>query len=282
MGNKKLSRLAVGLTLLGLILHALACKKQEANAPTPGTAPAKPPGPPKESALDLGNNVTMKLVLIPAGNFLMGSPQYEKDRLGNEGPQHEVTISKPFYMGAFEVTQVQYEQIMGKNPSDFKGGQNPVERVSWDDAVEFCKEFSRKTGRNVRLPTEAEWEYACRAGSKTRFCYGDDNGKLGDYAWYQMNSDSKPHPVGQKNPNDWGLYDMHGNVWEWCSDWYAGSYANINMTDPPGSASGTNRVLRGGDWSHAASSCRSARRLRGIPDLGSFFSFGFRVAMDLE
>jgi formylglycine-generating enzyme required for sulfatase activity len=233
----------------------------------------------KQITLDLGNKVSMKLVLIPAGKFMMGSPKDEKDRKDNEGPQHEVMISKPFYMGVYAVTQEQYEQIMGNNPSQFRGAQNPVECVSWDDAVEFCKKLSQKTGKTVALPTEAEWEYACRAGSKTRFSYGDDEDKLGDYAWYDNNSGDTTHPVGQKKPNAWGLYDMHGNVWQWCSDWCGGSYANANKTDPTGPASGSLRVLRGGSWNLGPWACPSAYRNWGNLD-GHDYSgggVGFRV-----
>jgi formylglycine-generating enzyme required for sulfatase activity len=225
---------------------------------------------------------SMKRVLIPSGKFMMGSPKDEKDREDSEGPQREVTISKPFYMGVYAVTQEQYEQVMGKNPSNFKGAENPVENVSWNDAAEFCKKLSQKTGTSVRLPTEAEWEYACRAGSKTRFSYGDDNdyANLGDYAWYGQNSDNKTHPVGQKKPNAFGLYDMHGNVWEWCSDWY-GAYEDKAQTDPTGPASGSARVLRGGGWIYDPQVCRSAYRARGDPDnRGSVF--GFRVVLDLK
>ncbi len=251
--------------------------------------------PAERLTLDLGNKVTMKLVLIPAGKFMMGSTADEQEKaaanvmeatgdkadFSNEGPQREVTISKAFYMGVYLVTQEQYEQIMGENPSHFKGEQNPVECVSWDDAVEFCKKLSRKTGKTVTLPTEAHWEYACRAGSKTRFCFGDADDKLGDYAWYTMNSDHKTHPVGQKKPNAWGLYDMHGNVHEWCWDWYADDYANANKTDPTGPASGAFRVLRGGTWGHYSPICRSARRGGLSPDSRDQFT-GFRVSMDLK
>jgi formylglycine-generating enzyme required for sulfatase activity len=225
----------------------------------------------------------MKLVLIPAGKFLMGSPEDEKDRLENEGPRHEVTISKAFHIGAYDVTQEQYERIMGTNPSQFKGAQNPVENVSWDDAAEFCKKLSQATGKTVRLPTEAQWEYACRAGSKTRFSYGDDPdyANLGDYAWYNANSESKTHPVGQKKPNAWGLYDVHGNVWQWCSDWYADSYANANNTNPEGPGTGSNRVLRGGSWDYTPQRCRSALRYWFAPDFRSTL-FGFRVVVDSE
>jgi len=249
----------------------------------PSTSPATQPStqPTKELTLDLGNKVTMKLVLIPAGKFMMGSPKDEEGRRDSEGPQHEVTISKPYYMGMYEVTQEQYEQIMGKNPSNFKGAQNPVERVTWTDALEFCKAVSKKTGKTVRLPTEAQWEYACRAGTKTRFGFGDKDEDLGDYAWYNKNSNKQTHPVGQKKANTWGLYDMHGNVWEWCSDWYGQDYysANANDRDPQGPASGADRVLRGGSWYDTPRYCRSAYRSGCVPDF-RLIDFGFRVVLD--
>jgi formylglycine-generating enzyme required for sulfatase activity len=250
----------------------------------------------KELVLDLGNNVTMKLALIPAGKFIMGSPDSEKDRSTAEGPQREVTISKPFYMGVFEVTQEQYEQVMGKNPSAFKGAKNPVETVSWEDAVEFCKKLSAKTGKTVSLPTEAQWEYACRAGTKTRFGFGDADADLCKYGNYCDKSNTngfdwqdkdhndgfdKTAPVGSLKPNDWGLYDMHGNVWEWCSDWYADSYADAKNQDPAGPDSGTLRVLRGGGWSDTPLHCRSAFCDRDSPDYRSY-RIGFRVAVDLK
>jgi len=236
------------------------------------TAPgySSQPEPPKELTLDLGGGVTIKLVLIPAGKFMMGE---EKD-------QHEVTISKPFYMGVTEVTQAQYQAIMGTNPSDFKGATNPVENVSWNDATEFCKKLAGKTGKKVRLPTEAEWEYACRAGSKTQFCFGDADSTLGDYAWYSANSDQKTHPVGQKKPNAWGLYDVHGNVREWCADWY-GEYPRGAATDPQGPASGRLRELRGGSWDGDPGDCRAAGRCFSNPVI-SLNSFGFRVVVSVS
>jgi hypothetical protein len=241
-------------------------------------------GPDLFAALDLGGGVELKEALIPAGEFLMGSPMGEPNRVDNEGPQHKVTISKPFYMGIYTVTQEQYEQLMGKNPSNFKGDQYPVENVSWDDAVEFCKKLSTRTGKRVRLPTEAEWEYACRAGSKTRFYYGDDANyvSLADYAWYDKNSKGKTHPAGQKKPNDWGLFDMHGNVWQWCSDRFCG-YENKAKIDPtgPGSDSYWFRVMRGGTWTFDPMVCRSAFRFWEKHDFRSIV-LGFRVAQDLN
>ena len=225
---------------------------------------------PAELALDLGGGVTLKLVLIPAGKFLMGEGQ----------GRHEVTLSKPFYMGVTDVTQAQYEAVIGANPSYFKGPTNPVEQVSWNDATEFCKKLSEKTRRAVRLPTEAEWEYACRAGAKTHFCFGDADEGLGDYAWYSANSEQKTYPVGQKKPNAWGLYDVHGNVWQWCADWY-GDYPKGAMTDPQGAASGSQRVLRGGSWGSTPDSCRAAFRYRSIPGSRNLDYFGFRVVVSL-
>jgi len=226
--------------------------------------------------LDLGKGITMKLVLIRPGKFVMGSPDSEQGRKGNEGPQHEVTISKPFYIGVTEVTQAQYEAVMGTNPSRFKGPTNPVESIPWNEAVEFCRKLSEKTGKAVRLPTEAEWEYACRAGTKTRYSFGDSDSVLGDYAWYGSNSGGMTHPVGQKKPNPWGLYDMQGNVWEWCADW-DGPYSSGSSTDPQGAGSGDSRVLRGGSWGNGQTEhfrCAS----RSTSPLTGFDGGGFRCA----
>jgi formylglycine-generating enzyme required for sulfatase activity len=192
----------------------------------------------------------------------------------DEKPVHRVKITKGFWMGKYEVTQEQWEAVMGTNLSRFKGAQNPVESVSWNEVVEFC----RKTG--TRLPTEAEWEYACRAGTTTKYSSGDSDSDLDGVAWYSGNSGNTTHPVGQKQPNAWGLYDMYGNVWEWCADWYAGSYyQNSTGNDPTGPPSGSVRVLRGGSWFSDPGGCRSAGRVWIYP--GSRFSYiGFRVCLD--
>jgi len=185
--------------------------------------------------------------------------------------QHEVTISKDYYLGVHEVTQAQYEKVMGTKPSYFQGDEikgsstnNPVESVSWLDAVEFCKKLSdlpeeKAAGRVYRLPTEAEWEYACRAGSKSAYSFGESSKSLGDYAWFDGNSNNQTHPVGEKKANAWGLYDMHGNVWEWCSDWY-GEYPNGAVSDPVGPREGSDRVNRGGGWFIRAESPSRRRR----------------------
>jgi len=254
---------------------------------------AKAAGVPVEKT----NSIGMKLVLIPAGEFMMGSPEDERGPLHREGPQHRVRITRPFYFGVYPVTQEEYERVMGTNPSAFsRDGRNsdrvsgldtsrfPVERVSWNDAMEFCRRLSalpaeRSAGREYRLPTEAEWEYACRAGTTTRYSFGNDASHLGEYAWYVDNSERRTHRVGQKRANPWGLYDMHGNVWEWCSDWYASDYyANSPVNDPQGPASGSLRVRRGGAWRDGAGGCRSAHRL-GLGPGRRITYLGFRVAL---
>jgi formylglycine-generating enzyme required for sulfatase activity len=221
------------------------------------------------------NTIGMQFKLLPGGTFTMGSESGDDD----ETP-HQVTLTKPFELGVYEVTQQQYEKVMGKNPSNFKGGQNPVEQVSWNDAVEFCRKLSalpaeKKAGYVYRLPTEAEWEYACRAGTTTKYSFGDSESGLGDYGWYDKNSGGTTHPVGGKKPNGWGLYDMHGNVWEWCQDRY-GNYPSGSTTDPTGAASGSDRVARGGGWAPGSDYCHSANRSWGAPDARDR-NLGFRV-----
>ena len=211
--------------------------------------------PPKE----ITNSIGMKLVLIPKGTFMMGSPESEQGHQINNETQHEVTISKDYYLGVYDVTQAQYEKVIGKNPSHFQGAvvgnENadlPVEMITWDDAVEFCKKLSdlpeeKKAGREYRLPTEAQWEYACRAGSKTAYSFDDEEGLLPEYGWFRRNSSQRTHTVGLLEPNAWGLYDMHGNVCEWCSDRF-GAYPKGAVSDPTGLARSAVRVLRGGSW----------------------------------
>lgn len=228
------------------------------------------------------NSLGMNFVLIPAGTFMMGSPSDELGRRKDE-LQHKVTITKSFYLQSTEVTQRQWREIMGSNPSRFKdcGDNCPVEQVSWDDAQEFIVKLNEREGTDkYRVPTEAEWEYACRAGSTTKFCFGDDETKLSAHAWYYDNSGPRFHPVGQKKPNAWGLYDVHGNVREWCQDRY-GFYPSSPVTDPTGPSSGTfRRVFRGGSWGGYAGLCRSALRRWGDPG-GPAYDLGFRVARDL-
>jgi formylglycine-generating enzyme required for sulfatase activity len=199
----------------------------------------------------------MEFVLIPAGTFMMGAEDGESD----ERPVHQVTISRPFYLGKYEVTQAQWQAVMGNNPSLFQGDPKlPVEQVWWTDVQDFLRKLNAKEGGNrYRLPTEAEWEYAARAGSTTAYGFGSDASRLGEYAWYRDNSGGKTRPVGQLKPNAWGLYDMHGNVMEWVQDWY-GRYPAESVTDPQGPASGSHRMRRGGAWNSVATVCRSANR----------------------
>ena len=199
-----------------------------------------------------------------------------KDSYETEKPAHEVTLTKPYYIGKFEVTQEQYHQVMGNNPSHFKGRDLPVEQVSWNEAQEFCKKVSEKTGVTVRLPTEAEWEHACRAGTRTTYYTGDTGVDLDRAAWYYKNSGNTTHPAGQKAPNAWGAYDMHGSVWEWCGNWYE-AYKAEAAVDPQGPAQGADRVLRGGSWGNDPGGCRSANRYGYFP-VSRYNIIGFRVA----
>ena len=210
---------------------------------------------------------------------MMGSPASDAVRCDNE-TQHQVTISKPFWMGMTQVTQAQWQALMGNNPSNFKGNDLPVEQVSWDDVVSFCKKLTDwalaagtlPAGYECRLPTEAEWEYACRAG--TTGAYAGDLDRMG---WYDKNSDFTSHAVAGKDPNAWGLYDMHGNVGEWCQGWY-GDYPAGAVIDPIGPVAGDWRVSRGGGWLYPSILCRSANRGRCRPD-GRDMNLGFRVAL---
>jgi formylglycine-generating enzyme required for sulfatase activity len=247
------------------------------------------------------------MVRINGGTFTMGSPASEPQRRDNE-TQHQVTVSS-FYMGKYPVTQKEYQQVMGTNPSNWKGDNLPVEKVSWYDALVFCNKLSMREGlspayringstdpaawgtvptsgnatwnavaivagsNGYRLPTEAQWEYACRAGTTTAYNTGANISDI--TGWYSANSGSRTHPVGQKSANRWGLYDMHGNVFEWCWDWY-GAYASGAQTDPGGAVSGSNRVDRGGSWGSDGRGLRSAYRDNYIPG-DRYFSIGFRL-----
>ena len=204
-----------------------------------------------------------------------------QESLDAEQPAHEVTLPKPFYMGKFTVTQEQYQQVTGRNPSNFKGENHPVEQVSWVRAQEFCKGLGDKDGVHARLPTEAEWEYACRAGTRTRFFSGDGEWDLDRVAWYVENSNLITHPVGRKEANAFGLYDMHGNVWQWCHDFY-GNYTADAAIDPQGSTLNAFRVIRGGAWCEKSSNCRSALRRRTYPGDRHFSVVGFRVVLPMH
>jgi formylglycine-generating enzyme required for sulfatase activity len=256
------------------------------------TATAKALGLPKHLTVDLGNGITLELALIPAGRFMMGSSESETSSLPalpahptNESPLHEVNITRPFYMSAYKVTQEQYQQVMGANPSRFSGQNLPVDAVTWDDAANFARRAAAKANRKVHLPTEAQWEYAVRAGTGTRYTFGEDENKIGEYAWYRENGKGMTHPVGEKPPNAWGLFDVHGLLWEYCSDFYADSYAGAGSTDPSGPASGQAHATRGGTWGSRPPFLRSAIRVPSpaVDSAKDLLSrFGFRVAVDID
>ena len=234
----------------------------------------------------------MKLNWIAPGGFVMGSPPGEAGRSDDEGPQTEVRISRGFWLGIFLVTQEEWKAVaedasgLNAEPSYFRGARLPVEQVSWNDCEVWLRELNAiEEGQlpwnfEYRLPTEGEWEFACRAGTTTRFHCGDSDHPLTDYAWYSGNSRSQTHPVGEKKPNGWGLYDLHGNVWEWCHDWYGplNGGRGGTVTDPTGPIFGTKRVMRGGSFGVAAARCRSAYRVWNEPRYRDY-TLGFRVAL---
>jgi formylglycine-generating enzyme required for sulfatase activity len=245
-------------------------------------------GPPKHFT----NSIGMKFVWIPPGSFVMGSPKEEKERqrLGLDETQHKVTLTKGFYMGVYTVTQEEWQAVMGNNPSHFKGEKNlPVELVSWDDCQEFAKKLREKDKKLYRLPTEAEWEYSCRAGTKTPFHFGEtisiDQANYNGHYTYGTGKKGvhrkKTTPVGSFPPNAFGLHDMHGNVWQWCQD-RGGDYPQKDVVDPQGAEKGEDRVLRGGSWDSYPENCRSAHRHIGFrPGYRNSF-LGFRICFFVE
>jgi len=264
----------VGLAVLALGSITLASAQQSTQAG------GKTNSLPKEYTADLGGGVRLEMVLIPAGEFMMGSPDSDRSASSDEKPQHRVRITKPFYIGKYPVTQEQWTAVMGVNPSHFQGPKNPVEWVSWEDCLRFLRRLNEKAGGGKwQFPTEAQWEYACRAGSTTIFCYGNEEAGLDEYGWYDKISGGKSHPVGEKKPNAWGLYDMNGSIWQWVLDWYDRDYyAHSPTDDPTGPATGTDRVSHGGSWASPARSARSANHGRIEADHhGSHL--GFRAAM---
>lgn len=283
-GISQIKYLAVALVLGVLLLGYWVLAPGESNAPesmkpTPNTTPT--PILTQAPEKTLTNSIGMEFVLIPAGEFDMGSPSNEAGRYDNEDPVHHVKISKVFYIGKYEVTQKQWSEVMGSNPSNFKGDDMPVENVSWNDVQDFIKKLNQKEGTNKnRLPSEAEWEYATRAGTTTRYSFDNDESKLGEYAWYDAKS-GLTHEVGQKKPNQWGLYDIHGNVKEWVQDIYQNNYLGA-PTDGTAWEIGDNsfRVVRGcsvGDDSDGR--CRSASRRGFKSDIRLLL--GFRLVRDV-
>ncbi len=266
---KKICSLQLQFILLILLLPALCPAAETAQLVPPDRHPAT-----------YVNSINMEFIRVPSGSFFMGSQEHE-DGSSKEKPRHKVHISKPFYLGKYEVTQEQWMAVMGGiNPSNFLSPNHPVDEVSWHDVQIFIKKLNEnEKGHLYRLPTEAEWEYAARAGSETAYCYGDDPKgiKLDQYAWYEFNSAQTSHPVGRLRPNAWGFYDMHGNVAEWVQDLYDKEYyAGSPKENPKGAARGRKRVIRGGSWINQAYACRSAARGYYSADYTDS-DFGFRI-----
>jgi sulfatase modifying factor 1 len=278
----------------GLRLQAAAEEKAAAERAAMEKAVADKAAASEKAAIlaraPITNTIGMKLKGIPAGTFTMGSPESEADREVNE-TQHKVTISKAFYMQTTEVTQGQWQALMATEPWKGKsfvneGDNYPAVYVSWDDAVAYCEKLSEKESVTYRLPTEAEWEYACRAGTETRWSFGNDEKALGDYAWYRENADDidekYAHQVELKKPNAFELYDMHGNVWEWCHDYFEEDYYKQSPEkDPTGPTSGSSRVFRGGSWRHDSRYTRSADRLW-YDAVNRNYNNGFRLVRELD
>ena len=246
-----------------------AAPKAASAAPT--VAPGKPKAGDKKT-ITLPGGAKMELIWCEPGTFTMGSPASEVGRFEDE-LQHKVVLTKGFWLGKYEVTQAQWKSVMGSNPSKFNGDNHPVDTVSWTDCQRFIRNVNAKLDIAMRLPTEAEWEYACRAGSDGAV---SGNGVLGDMAWYEVNSSHQTHDVGTNKANAWGFYDMHGNVLEWCSDWFSVPSESA-ASDPKGPPAGAFKILRGGCWFFFERDCRSAYRLKRAPGLRNCI-FGFRLA----
>ena len=265
----------VAALLLSILFQG--CKRK-----VPDDAAKAPSSSPGESKSESGD----EMVKLPGGSFIMG------DENEIDATPHEIFLS-PFYIDKNLVTQAEYERVMGENPSRWKGGDNPVEQVRWSDAVKYCNKRSAMEGlepcydlqswqcnfaaNGYRLPTEAEWEYACRAGTKMAYYFGDSPSKLSNHAWFEDNSGGKPRPVGGKPANPWGLHDMHGNLWQWCNDFYQVDYYQQSPEkDPRGPKSGETKVVRGGAWKFSADSCRSGYRYNENPGYADV-CFGYDI-----
>lgn len=222
------------------------------------------------------NGIKYNMVWVEGGTFRMGATSEQGSEISDEKPVHSVTLSG-YYIGKTEVTQALWQAVMGSNPSYFEGDDLPVEQVSWDDCQEFIRKLNSLTGQNFRLPTEAEWEFACRGGNNSRGYKYSGSNYIDNVAWYDGNSGDKTHPVATKSPNELGIYDMSGNVWEWCADRY-GDYSSGRQTNPKGPYDGSNRVFRGGSWNYRARRCRSSNRIDGFPTF-RYGYLGLRLAL---
>ena len=265
------------LLLVVLLSIAVQCTFRRPSKPKVESSNPKPkPDPTIKLQAEL-NKLLDNMVYVSGGTFTMGATSEQgSDAYDDEKPTHSVTLSS-FYLCKYEVTQALWQEVMGVNPSNLEGDNLPVEQVSWNECQTFIFRLNILTGKNFRLPTEAEWEYAARGGNRSRGYKYSGSNTLSDVAWYDGNGGSETHPVGSKSPNELGLYDMSGNVWEWCSDWY-GTYSSSSQTNPAGYSSGSDRVFRGGCWYGVASSCRSSYRNYELPDF-RHYSLGLRLAL---
>ena len=270
-----------------LVLNQMGMSSNPADvsttASTVSVSPVQVPAVPSNTISDdaitipVKDGICIEMVKVEGGTFMMGATSEMKNPNSNEKPVHQVTLTNDYYMGKYEVTQALWQAVMGSNPSEYKGDNLPVETVSWNDCQKFISKLNSLTGRMFRLPTEAEWEYAARGGKESRGYQYSGSSNISDVAWYDENSGSKTHPVGTKQANELGIYDMTGNVWEWCSDWYS-SYSSSSQTNPTGSDSGSARVSRGGGWNCNASYCRLSVRFYYTPDF-RLDILGLRLAL---
>ena len=270
-----------------LVLNQMGMSSNPADvsttASTVSVSPVQVPAVPSNTISDdvitipVKDGICIEMVKVEGGTFMMGATSEMKNPNSNEKPVHQVTLTNDYYMGKYEVTQALWQAVMGSNPSEYKGDNLPVETVSWNDCQKFISKLNSLTGRMFRLPTEAEWEYAARGGKESRGYQYSGSSNISDVAWYDENSGSKTHPVGTKQANELGIYDMTGNVWEWCSDWYS-SYSSSSQTNPTGSDSGSARVSRGGGWFNDASYCRLSVRFYYTPDF-RLDILGLRLAL---
>ena len=271
--NRRLVAILWTITLFALSALSVACSDGPKGKGTRGAAPKI-----------ITNSIGMEFILVRPGTFIMGDALREQcgtcRAMPDETPRHRVTISRPFYLGRTEVTQAQWMALMKQNPSRFRGKGRPVEYVSWVKAQMFIIALNkREKTRAYRLPTEAEWEYAARAGTRTNYPFGDDDGRLSEFGWYASNAGAKTRKVARLGENPWGFFDMQGNVQEWCQDWYDRNwYRKSPATDPLGPPSGTTKVRRGGFWGSHARSCRVSARTHFSPEERSA-NTGFRLVM---
>ena len=265
-GTVKLKASAPSNLQITLTKEVMATQQSIVSQPTVAEQPVAQPTVVNSDhiSIPVKDGISIDMVRVEAGTFTMGATAEMEDPYDDEKPTHQVTLTNDYYIGKYEVTQALWKAVMGKKPSKFKGDNLPVENVSWDDCQEFISQLNRITGKTFRLPTEAEWEYAARGGKKSRGYQYSGSNDISDVAWYDGNSGNKTHAVGSKQANELGIYDMSGNVWEWCQDWH-GSYSSSSQTNPTGVKSGSYRVIRGEGWFSGARICRSSYRDGRLP-----------------